>query len=125
MWCRARIPWRLPGPRSTGPKTACPGSVREAPVARGDRRAPCVGPDHLIAARPDPHERHGRAAVLGDEVEVLARRARELRDAPARADVLAPALELRVRRCRVVQHRLVVGEAVELRALLTAVAGAH
>src|SRR5579871_5967395 len=83
------------------------GSAGRVAVARSDRLLAGRRPQHLVAAWAYAHERHRRPAVLGDEVQVLARAARQVGEAPALADVLVPALELGVLGARVVQHRLV------------------
>src|SRR5919197_3924554 len=92
---------------------------------RGQRRRLLAGPDDLVApgTHADQHDRD--ADEVRDEAQVVARSRGEVAGVARGADVLAPAGQLGVLADRVVQNRLVVGERVERRVLLAAVARAH
>src|SRR4051812_18094889 len=92
---------------------------------RGQRGGLLAGPDDLLAARSDAHQDDRHTDEVGDEAQVVARRRGQLARAARRADVLAPPRQLGVLADGVVKHRLVVGERVEGRVLLAAVARAH
>ena len=93
-------------------------------AAAGADTAAAVHPDHLVAARADADQLDRHADELGDEVEVVARRGRQVGRAAAVADLLVEAGQLLVDGLGGVQDRLVVGEVVEDGALLVAVARA-
>src|SRR4051794_8224066 len=96
-----------------------------AKTSRGKRGGLLAGPDDLVAtgSDADQHDRH--ADEVRDEAQVVARGGGQLPRAARGADVLAPAGELGVLADGMVQHGLVIGEGVERRVLLTAVARAH
>ena len=74
---------------------------------------------------PTPMSAIGTPTKSDDELQVVARGRRQVRLLAAVGEVLAPAGHLDVLAGGVVEHRLVVGEVVELRALGAAVPRAH
>ena len=57
----------------TGRKGSIDEQIRDRRPAAQLRALAGLGPDHLLAPGPDAEQRHGRADLLGDELEVLAR----------------------------------------------------
>src|ERR1700730_465019 len=84
-----------------------------------------LGPDHLVPAGSNSHEYDRNTDELGDELQIVSGRCRQIALRAALAQVLGPPGELEVLAGGVVQHRLVVGEVIEFRALGAAIPGTN
>src|ERR1700677_231928 len=102
-------------------KSKSTGKIRDRRPAPQLRALAGLGPDHLLAPGPNPEQRHGRADLLGDELEVLTRGLGQVGVGAALAEVLLPAAQLGELGGGVMQDRLVVGEVLDLRSLGAAV----
>src|SRR5271165_2356987 len=90
------------------------GAGADGAAGGADQRcAAGLGPDHLVAPGADADQGHRRADMLGDEVEVLAGRLRQVRQRPALPQILLPSRQLGQLADAVMEDRLVVGEVLE------------